>query len=253
MPVTPPPSRHPLIPACFVRTEEVDDAELKVRLTVLHGDITGFEGQPGMGKTTTCAWATSQQDLDADWRYCVLPLKGNAKAVMDKVYTAVTGRPGRGTAREMEIAIIERLTHSNIGLIVDEVHHCGPDGLQQLRFLHDDIITRTGRGFPLIVCGVDVYATTTKTPELRGRVARSVRFSALDTPDRVMNFAKELHPRLAKTSPSLIERLDTQLGKGERRGWTNIAKHIPHLPTTVNTPEKALSRDDVEQLLALMG
>lgn len=241
-----------LVPEQMIKTRTVEEALAKGQMCVASGTITAFDGQPGLGKTTTAAYVARQTTGDITWHYLSLPQKGSAKEVIDKVHGAVLGPAGDLTRRTMEQLLTERLADLECGLVVDEVHGCAFRGLQQVRFLHDEVYTLTGRGFPLILSGVGIDGYMRGVPELWGRVDSWVYFNPLDGEDKT-SYARKVHPRLAKTGEKRIDRLSLFVDGETLRGWARIARMIDRLPSSRSTSSKPLSKTDVDTLEAMVS
>lgn len=253
--------QFPPLPAEVAPIWVTRQAENAVRLTLKYRDITCFDGVTGTGKTTAATLAVTQiqQAMDSGtdalrWVYCVPPQRANPKAMMSAVYEAVLHRPAPGTERTITDVLIDRLAEGDIGLVVDEVHHVGVIGMQQLRHLWDRTAL-IGKPVPLLMVGVNVYPSLDRAREVRNRVARWVQFHNIsDTSDDLATFVHVLHPRLAVTPTKVIESINAKVTQGGLRDWFQFAKHIDELPSTsLPGKPKPLTRDDINLLNLLTG
>jgi hypothetical protein len=237
--------RLPELPPRLVKTKRLRYAFEQFRKTVLERDITAFSGPSGTGKTTCAAYCARQ--VRTTFRYFQLPQTADPEEVTRKASEAVFDRSPRGAEREVANELVDMLAREDLGLIADEVHLVGRRGVQQLRYLWDEVARQNGRGCPLILIGADVTATVAEVKELRSRIARIVDFRA-QTEDEILAFACELHPRLAATPTKLLRKLDHKYGAGSMRQWQQIAKEIKYLPSTELSASAALSAEDVDRI-----
>lgn len=241
-----------ILPANIGQTSTLQRAAMIFKVMEAERDISCFDGQPGTGKTTAATFCARNSSLD--WRYFVLPLQANPRAITATVYTAVFQREAKGTERQMSTILKRRMADGDIGLIADEAHHCGVTGAQQLRYLWDDSCWR-GKPFPLLLVGADVRAQLSKAEEVRSRIARWVHFDAVTSMADLRVVAAALHPRLAATSDDVLERLNDRIARRSLRNWHQIGKHIKYLPDTdphAKNP-KALTVTDIQYLRDLTG
>lgn len=244
------PGRFPPLPASVAPLAAVNQAQLHVRLTIQHRDISAFDGDPGNGKTTAATLATANSD-GVDWRYCVPPQRASTKGMMLALYEVVFGYRSNLAERLAQDALVRRLIEGDLGLVVDEVHHVGVVGMQQLRHLWDMTCIQD-RPFPMLIVGCKVRETLSRATEVQERVARWTRFDTVHHPADLATLMAHLHPRLAATTPATIARLNTRF-RGSIRGWHQFAKHIDSLPGTATHPTAPLSKDDVRELQTVLG
>jgi hypothetical protein len=242
----------PPLPANVGETFALRQAATAFRIMDDLRDITCFDGPSGTGKTTASTHAVAQSKRT--WRYCVLPLNARPRDLIATVYEAVYLRSAIGTERQMSNDLTDRLSHGDLGLIADEVHHVGLQGAQQLRYLWDSTV-RLGSPFPLLLVGCDVRQELNKAEEVRSRIARWVSFDVIADEDDVRAIAAAQHPRLAATSTELITKMNERFARRSIRGWEQIGKHIPYLPTSHQAGKKVtgLTGEDVRMLRSLVG
>lgn len=241
-----------ILPASIGQTSTLQRATMAFKIMEAERDISCFDGQPGTGKTTAATFCSKNSTVD--WRYFVLPLQANPRGITAAVYSAVFNREAKGTERQMSSVLKRRLADGDIGLIADEVHHCGVTGAQQLRYLWDDACTQ-GRPFPLLLIGADVRAQLSKAEEVRSRIARWVHFDVVASMTDLRAIADALHPRLAATPDDVLNRMNDRITRRSLRNWHQIAKHIKYLPDTDPDAKtaKALTPTEIQYLRDLTG
>lgn len=240
------------LPDNIGQTSTLQRASMVFKIMENERDISCFDGLAGTGKTTAATYCAKNSTFD--WRYFVLPLQANPRGITAAVYTAVFARDAAGTERQMSTILKRRLADGDIGLIADEVHHCGVTGAQQLRFLWDDTVSQ-GRPFPLLLVGADVRKELSKAEEVRSRIARWVHFDAVSTLPDLHALAAALHPRLEATPDDVLIRMNERIARRSLRNWYQIAKHIKYLPDTDPNAKKvkALTATDIQYLRDLTG
>jgi hypothetical protein len=241
-----------VVPSAIGRTEPLERAAMAFRLMEAERDISCFDGPPGSGKTTAAAVAANESALS--WRYCVLPLRANPREITAAVYTAVFNRDADGTERQMSTVLRKRLMDGDIGIIADEIHHCGVTGAQQLRYLWDGA-SISGSPFPLLLIGANVREQLSKAEEVRSRVARWVRFDQITDPDDIRAIATALHPRLGACSDEVLARINDVITRRSIRNWHQIGKHVKHLPDSQKDTKnpKPLTATEIKYLRDLTG
>ncbi len=244
------PGRFPPLPNSVAPLAAVNQAQLHVRLTIQHRDISAFDGDPGNGKTTAATLATANSD-GVDWRYCVPPQRATTKGMMLALYEVVFGYRSNLAERLAQDALVRRLIEGDIGLVVDEVHHVGVVGMQQLRHLWDMTCVQN-RPFPMLIVGCNVRETLSRAPEVHGRIARWTRFDTVHHPADLTTLMAHLHPRLEASTPTRIDNLNKRFG-GSIRAWHQFAKHIDALPGTTTHPTSALTQAEVRELQTVLG
>ena len=154
----------------------------------------------------------------------------------------------------MSNVLRERLAVGDIGLIADEIHHCGLTGAQQLRYLWDSAQSE-GKPFPLLLIGAEVRDQLSKAEEVRSRVARWVHFDVVTSMTDLRAVATALHPRLAATPDDVLTRINDRIARRSLRNWHQIGKHIKYLPDGDSKAKaaKALTGADVQYLRDLIG
>lgn len=243
--------QFPPAPATVANLLAVTQSVTATRLTVDLRDVSCFNGEPGTGKTTAVTLAT-QQVGGVEWKYCVPPQRATTKGAVLALYEAVFGWCGPLGEREATAALIRRLSEGDLGVVIDEVHHVGLLGMQPYRHMYDRACVH-GEPFPMLFVGCNVRETLARAAEVRGRIARWVLFDHIQHPDDLATLAQEVHPRLAVTTQTVLERINDNITDGNIRAWYQFAKHIDYLPTTVRGTPKPITGDDVRRLQTLMG
>ncbi|MFC5492290.1 AAA family ATPase [Nocardioides caricicola] len=242
----------PTLPTTVANLLAVTQSETVARMTVDFRDIACFNGAPGTGKTTAVTLAT-QKVGGVTWKYCIPPQRASTKGAMLALYESVFGWCGPLSEREATDALARRLSEGDLGVVIDEVHHVGLLGMQQYRHLWDRTCIYDER-FPMIFVGCNVRETLARADEVRTRIARWVLFDHIQHPDDLVTLAHELHPRLAVTSESVLERINENITDGNIRAWYQFAKHIDYLPTTTGKGKpKPIKGEDIRRLQNLLG
>lgn len=244
--------QFPPPPATIAPLLTVTQAVTATRMSVDFRDITCFDGEPGTGKTTAVTRATTDVG-GITWKYCIPPQRATTKGAMLALYESVFGWCGPLREREATDALARRLSEGDIGVVIDEVHHVGLLGMQQYRHLWDRACIYH-QPFPMLFVGCNVRETLARADEVRTRIARWVLFDHIQHPDDLVTLAHNLHPRLAATSQTVLERINDNITNGNIRAWHQFAKHLDYLPSTTSkgTP-KPITGDDVRGLQNLLG
>lgn len=252
IPVPPTAGLFPPTPTTVANLLAVTQSLTATRMTVDFRDIGCFNGEPGTGKTTAVTLAT-QQVGGVTWKYCIPPQRATTKGAMLALYEAVFGWCGPLNEREATDALARRLSEGDLGVVIDEVHHVGLLGMQQYRHLWDRACIYH-EPFPMLFVGCNVRETLARADEVRTRIARWVLFGHIQHPDDLATLAHELHPRLAVTSQTVLERVNENITDGNIRAWHQFAKHIDYLPSTTGKGKpKPITGEDVRRLQNLLG
>lgn len=184
-------------------------------------DVAAFTGAPGLGKSFAVDFFCKNQDLEWVWLE-ETTTRPSSKALLVELMRALTGNcDTRMPAYDLADELRALLADTPRVVVVDEAQRFGPDGISQLRFLHD----RGDADWALLFVGGDgCWEVLSSQSELRDRIYAHVTFRPLDL-DRLLPTLTAYHPLFTGADPELLARIDRRYARGVFRRWVRVLQH----------------------------
>lgn len=206
--------------AATVQTAAFRATQLVAQQACERGQVAGFFGEAGMGKTHALTNFVEHTDIDSVW-ITSTPSPGR-KEIFEELLIEITGTcDSKRSARELRRDCLDQLSDRDLAVIVDEAQHLSSLWLQQLRSLHDH---RDARWALLLVGGPGVARKLKSSPELWSRIALRVDFTPMEG-DELLAALGAYHPVLANTDPDLLLDVDGRWCHGNWRNWHNFLEN----------------------------
>lgn len=232
----PPGAVPPGLGTGYVETRSHRRATVAAGLSTKMQEIAAFGGPPGTGKSTAVAELARRSGRD--FVFAQFPQNARISDVNALLYEALTGHHVLAEEKirqsDMRRYLVDTLSATQTGVIIDEVHILGVKGMQVLRTLHDQVKNRRKDrlGFPLWLVGVDVIAAAASADELADRIFTDAEFAPL-TGGELLAVLHDLDARLQQTPDDVILLLD-KTASGNLRRWNAILRVATALWPTHN-------------------
>lgn len=201
-----------------------DDIVDEMEIGVVHGPA-------GIGKTYAVQHAMGRQQLPVV--YLQADKRTTPKGITREVLAAVTGFDQDAPRYELREQLMNVLAETPRLVVIDEAQSLGYQGIEHLRYLHDDRRTTFAL---MLVGGPDCWRILSRYPQLRSRVYRREEMRPL-TEQELLMIIPQYHPVWADVEPELILLAD-EFARGHFREWRNLTK----------TAVRTLEREDTEIL-----
>jgi hypothetical protein len=218
-----------------VGTPTFTKAQLLLAKAVALNDVAAVSGPPGCGKTFAVDHFIRTHSVMAQrtWHWLDMPPKPTTKEVTQRLMRGLDLPLPRGaTEYELTEELVPVLTDSNRVVVIDEAQNLKPEGLQQLRYLHD----RCSWSWTLVLVGSTVDRSLSGAAELSSRVSAWVRFGPMsDRP--LLTALRAWHPVLAEMDPTMLLRIDEVHARGNWRYWAQFLRALLDLLQHTQDPK----------------
>ena len=180
--------------------------------------------------------------------YIQAPFKGTRKDVIAAWYRAVIGQSPISTTQAASNQLVHALWNTKVGLVVDEVHYTGDQGIQAIRFVHDQVAAMYQHRVPIVLIGAKLDVILAESGgEMVRRAPFRAKFQAL-AESEIAAILPTMNPRFAQMDPRLITIINDKYGHGLLGMWANVAVAAEDLPGS-----GPLNKQDIADVLMLLG